>query len=162
VADRLATSSPESLFDPEIVEIANEADLFVVNLECCVSERGTRWPAPGKVFLFRAPASAAEALARLGVDCVCLANNHALDFGEEALPAAGHYFDRRSTDNRSVSSVPRPRMFVKNARQDGDVDGGVRGSGRSASWVPDGQTIGPRHHREPILEECGGDSSPPC
>jgi poly-gamma-glutamate synthesis protein (capsule biosynthesis protein) len=85
VADRLATSSPESLFAPELVEIANEADLFVLNLECCVSERGTRWPAPGKVFCFRAPASAAEALAHLGVDCVSLANNHALDFGEEAL-----------------------------------------------------------------------------
>ena len=85
VADRLATSSPESLFAPEIVEIANEADLFVLNLECCISERGTRWPAPGKAFFFRAPASAAEVLAHLGVDCVCLANNHALDFGEEAL-----------------------------------------------------------------------------
>jgi poly-gamma-glutamate capsule biosynthesis protein CapA/YwtB (metallophosphatase superfamily) len=85
VADRLATSSPESLFAPEIVEIANEADLFVMNLECCLSERGTRWPAPGKAFFFRAPPSAAEALALIGVDCVCLANNHALDFGEEAL-----------------------------------------------------------------------------
>jgi len=85
VADRLATSPPESLFAHEIVEIANEADLFVLNLECCVSERGTRWPAPGKAFFFRAPASAAEALALLGVDCVSLANNHALDFGEEAL-----------------------------------------------------------------------------
>jgi len=85
VADRLATSSPESLFAPEIVEIANEADLFILNLECCVSERGTRWSAPGKAFFFRAPASAAEALALLGVDCVSLANNHALDFGEEAL-----------------------------------------------------------------------------
>src|SRR5215218_2739768 len=85
VADRLARSSPESLFAPEIVEIANEADLFVMNLECCISERGTRWAAPGKAFFFRAPASAAEALAVLGVDCVSLANNHALDFGEEAL-----------------------------------------------------------------------------
>ena len=85
VAGRLATSSPESLFAPEIVEIANEADLFVLNLECCISERGTRWSAPGKAFFFRAPASAAEALAVLGVDCVSLANNHALDFGEEAL-----------------------------------------------------------------------------
>jgi Bacterial capsule synthesis protein PGA_cap len=85
VADRLATSSPESLFAPEIVEIANEADLFVLNLECCISERGTRWPAPGKAFFFRAPASAAEALAVIGVDCVSLANNHALDFGEVAL-----------------------------------------------------------------------------
>jgi hypothetical protein len=56
-----------------------------LNLECCVSERGTRWPAPGKAFFFRAPASAAEALALIGVDCVSLANNHALDFGEVAL-----------------------------------------------------------------------------
>jgi poly-gamma-glutamate capsule biosynthesis protein CapA/YwtB (metallophosphatase superfamily) len=85
VADRLATSSPESLFAPEIVEIADEADLFVLNLECCISERGTRWPAPGKAFFFRAPPSAAEALAVLGVDCISLGNNHALDFGEEAL-----------------------------------------------------------------------------
>jgi poly-gamma-glutamate capsule biosynthesis protein CapA/YwtB (metallophosphatase superfamily) len=85
VADRLAASPSESLFAPEIVEIADEADLFVVNLECCISERGTRWAAPGKAFFFRAPASAAEALAVLGVDCVSMANNHALDFGEEAL-----------------------------------------------------------------------------
>jgi poly-gamma-glutamate capsule biosynthesis protein CapA/YwtB (metallophosphatase superfamily) len=85
VADRLVTTSPELLFAPEIVEIANEADLFVLNLECCLSERGTRWSAPGKAFFFRAPAAAAEALAVLGVDCVSLANNHALDFGEEAL-----------------------------------------------------------------------------
>ena len=85
VAERLATSSPEALFAPEIVEIANEADLFVMNLECCISERGARWAAPEKAFFFRAPPSAAEALAVLGVDCVSLANNHALDFGEEAL-----------------------------------------------------------------------------
>jgi poly-gamma-glutamate synthesis protein (capsule biosynthesis protein) len=37
------------------------------------------------VFHFRAPPAAAEALAGLGVDCVTLANNHALDFGPEAL-----------------------------------------------------------------------------
>src|SRR4029453_5310211 len=85
VADRLATSPPESLFAPEIVEIANEADLFVVNLECCISERGTKWAAPGKAFFFRAPPSAADALAVLGVDCVSLGNNHALDFGEGRL-----------------------------------------------------------------------------
>jgi poly-gamma-glutamate capsule biosynthesis protein CapA/YwtB (metallophosphatase superfamily) len=55
----------------------------VLNLECCISERGA--PAPGKVFHFRAPAASAEALTRLGVDCVTLANNHALDFGPNAL-----------------------------------------------------------------------------
>jgi poly-gamma-glutamate capsule biosynthesis protein CapA/YwtB (metallophosphatase superfamily) len=85
VAQRLLTAGPESLFAPELVDIAHEADLFVLNLECCISERGEPWPAPGKPFFFRAPPAAAEALAILGVDCVSLANNHALDFGEEAL-----------------------------------------------------------------------------
>ncbi|MGH2683456.1 MAG: CapA family protein [Actinomycetota bacterium] len=85
VAERLGEVPPESLFAPEVVAIADEADLFVLNLECCISERGTPWAAPGKQFFFRAPPAAVEALRHLGVDCVTLANNHALDFGEEAL-----------------------------------------------------------------------------
>jgi poly-gamma-glutamate synthesis protein (capsule biosynthesis protein) len=58
---------------------------MVANLECCISDRGTPWPDPGKPFFFRAPPVAVEALSHVGVDCVTLANNHALDFGEEAL-----------------------------------------------------------------------------
>jgi poly-gamma-glutamate capsule biosynthesis protein CapA/YwtB (metallophosphatase superfamily) len=60
-------------------------DLCIVNLECCISTRGHRWPAPDKRFFFRAPPRAVELLAHLGVDCVTLANNHALDFGKDAL-----------------------------------------------------------------------------
>jgi poly-gamma-glutamate synthesis protein (capsule biosynthesis protein) len=56
-----------------------------VNLECCISERGEPWPAPGKPFFFQAPPRAADVLAAAGVDCVTLANNHALDFGPVAL-----------------------------------------------------------------------------
>jgi poly-gamma-glutamate synthesis protein (capsule biosynthesis protein) len=85
VARVLVTDASAELFAPEVVEAVREADLFVLNLECCISERGTRWPDPGKPFFFKAPPAAAEALARLGVDCVTLANNHALDFGSAAL-----------------------------------------------------------------------------
>jgi poly-gamma-glutamate capsule biosynthesis protein CapA/YwtB (metallophosphatase superfamily) len=85
VADALALSPSDSLFAPAVVEATRRADLFVLNLECCISGRGDPWPAPGKPFFFRAPPVAAEALAGLGVSCVTLANNHALDFGEEAL-----------------------------------------------------------------------------
>jgi poly-gamma-glutamate capsule biosynthesis protein CapA/YwtB (metallophosphatase superfamily) len=85
VAERLAAAPPSSLFAPEVVEAAHEADLFVLNLECCISDRGSPWPDPAKPFFFRAPPAAVEALALLGVDCVTLANNHALDFGAEAL-----------------------------------------------------------------------------
>src|SRR5919106_2982768 len=83
VAERLAEAPPQSLFAPELVEAVATADLCVVNPECCISERGE--PAPRRVFHFRAPPAAVEALAHLGVDCVTLANNHALDFGPEAL-----------------------------------------------------------------------------
>src|SRR5206468_9065995 len=40
---------------------------------------------PGKPFHFRAPPHATELLTHLGVRCVTLANNHALDYGVEAL-----------------------------------------------------------------------------
>jgi len=72
-----------SLFAPEVVEVLRDADLVLLNLECCISERGQ--PVPGRVFHFRAPPAAAEALAELGTSCVTLANNHALDYGHDAL-----------------------------------------------------------------------------
>ncbi len=83
VARRLETEPPESLFAAELVDVVHQADLCLLNLECCISARGE--PAPGKVFHFRAPPWATQALAHLGVDCVTLANNHALDFGQDAL-----------------------------------------------------------------------------
>ncbi|WP_149257214.1 CapA family protein [Actinomadura sp. K4S16] len=85
VAEEIAASGPHGLFSEGVREVFREADLALVNLECCVSDRGRRWDAPGKPFHFRAPPAAAEALADLGVDCVTLANNHALDYGPDAL-----------------------------------------------------------------------------
>jgi poly-gamma-glutamate capsule biosynthesis protein CapA/YwtB (metallophosphatase superfamily) len=85
VAERIAGEGPNGLVADEVVAIAHEADLFVLNLECCISERGTPWPDPRKPFFFRAPPAAVEVLHELGVDCVTLANNHALDFGAQAL-----------------------------------------------------------------------------
>jgi len=50
-----------------------------------MSDRGRPWGRPGKRFHFRAPPQVAAALAGLGIDCVTLANIHALDFGYTAL-----------------------------------------------------------------------------
>ena len=85
VAETIVRDGPESLFAEEVIALTQAADLFVLNLECCISERGTSWPDPRKPFFFRAPPAATEVLTRLGADCVTLANNHALDFGPEAL-----------------------------------------------------------------------------
>jgi poly-gamma-glutamate capsule biosynthesis protein CapA/YwtB (metallophosphatase superfamily) len=85
VARALATAPPEALVAPEVRAAIGQADLVVLNLECCISDRGRPWDAPGKPFFFRAPLRAVELLALLGTDCVTLANNHALDYGVEAL-----------------------------------------------------------------------------
>ena len=85
VAQVLMSQGPKKVFAEEVVAACSEADLTIVNLECCISTRGTPWPDPKKPFFFRAPPVATEVLNLLGVDCVSLANNHALDFGTDAL-----------------------------------------------------------------------------
>jgi poly-gamma-glutamate capsule biosynthesis protein CapA/YwtB (metallophosphatase superfamily) len=85
VARALAETPSEALVAPEVRAALAQADLVVLNLECCISERGRPWDAPGKPFFFRAPPRAVELLVLLGTDCVTLANNHALDYGFDAL-----------------------------------------------------------------------------
>ena len=70
---------------PKVRAALGESDLVVLNLECYISERGRPWDAPGKPFSFRAPPRAVELLVLLGAACVTLANNHALDYGVDAL-----------------------------------------------------------------------------
>lgn len=85
VGEAIKRRSPASIVSPDVVDVVHEGDLFLINLECCVSTRGERWPDPRKPFFFRAPPEAVEVLTILGVDCVTLANNHALDYGAVAL-----------------------------------------------------------------------------
>jgi poly-gamma-glutamate synthesis protein (capsule biosynthesis protein) len=63
VGQRLVGEPFEAVVAPEVRELTAGADLCLVNLECCVSDRGARWPAQGKRFFFRAAPRAAEALA---------------------------------------------------------------------------------------------------
>ena len=85
VGERLTRVAPTEIVDRAVVEVAREADVFLLNLECAISDRGERWPDPDKPFFFRAPPVAVEVLRHLGVDVVTLANNHALDYGPVAL-----------------------------------------------------------------------------
>jgi hypothetical protein len=55
----------------------------LVNLECVISDQGTEMA--GKPYCFRAPAQAASLLRSAGINAVGLANNHANDFGRDAL-----------------------------------------------------------------------------
>ncbi len=86
VGDTLREEPGAELWSEEVRSLCASLDLVICNLECCVSERGERTRRiPGKPFFFRAPPSAVAALRAIGVRAVSLANNHALDYGEEGL-----------------------------------------------------------------------------
>ncbi len=85
VAAAIESTGVEGLVAPEVTAITRAADLCLLNLECCISRRGAPWPDAAKAFFFRAPPEAVELLLLLGVDCVTLGNNHALDYGRDAL-----------------------------------------------------------------------------
>jgi poly-gamma-glutamate capsule biosynthesis protein CapA/YwtB (metallophosphatase superfamily) len=86
VAERLSETDPAEVWSAEVRELASRCDLLICNLECCVSERGRPTSlVAGKPFFFRGPLAAVESLKAVGTSAVGLANNHALDFGPEAL-----------------------------------------------------------------------------
>ena len=70
-------------FSNDLLEIMEEADIFLVNNEFPYSDRGV--PQEGKAFTFRAKPEYVEQLKEMHVDMVSLANNHAFDYGEDAF-----------------------------------------------------------------------------
>jgi poly-gamma-glutamate capsule biosynthesis protein CapA/YwtB (metallophosphatase superfamily) len=68
----------------DVVPELSAPDLSVVNLESTVAEASVGSPIQ-KRFLFKSPPKTAAILADAGVDVAALANNHALDYGPEAV-----------------------------------------------------------------------------
>jgi poly-gamma-glutamate synthesis protein (capsule biosynthesis protein) len=69
----------------DVLPVLQAADLRIVNLECVIASSGRPWARWHKAFHFRADPIAIQTLKLAAVDCVSLANNHVLDYGEEAL-----------------------------------------------------------------------------
>lgn len=61
----------------------SRGDIFMVNQEFPFSSRGSA--APDKEYTFRVPPEKVSILGEMGIDIVTLANNHALDYGTDAL-----------------------------------------------------------------------------
>ena len=69
----------------DTLPVFQHADWRICNLECVLSDRGKPWAAYEKAFHFRSAARNLAALTAASVNAVSLANNHVLDYGEEAL-----------------------------------------------------------------------------
>lgn len=84
VDETIATRGISHPLDP-LVDRTRAADLVFVNLECAITPHDTRYAGPKKAFYFCAAPHAVDVLQHAGVDLVSLANNHALDAGEQGL-----------------------------------------------------------------------------
>jgi poly-gamma-glutamate synthesis protein (capsule biosynthesis protein) len=161
VGQRLRDDPRAPLIAPEVAEAAASADLFVLNLECCISARGERFADPRKPFFFRAPPIAAERLAELGVDAVTLANNHALDYGPIALLDTLAHLDTVGIAHvgagpdeaaarsplvlrglRIVAATDHPAAYAAGPDQAGVAFADLRGGG-VPGWLRDAARAGP-------------------
>ena len=84
VNEVLETAPPEYPWGNTLT-VLKGADWRMCNLECVTSDRGVPWSGYKKAFHFRSAAKNAAVLHAAQVNAVSLANNHALDYGYEAM-----------------------------------------------------------------------------
>ena len=75
--------SVRGVFGKKLLSEMRNVDLMLVNNEFPYSSGGE--PLQGKTYTFRARPETTKVLNEMGVDMVSLANNHAYDYGEQAL-----------------------------------------------------------------------------
>ena len=92
------------------------ADWRACNLECVISDRGRPWSRTPKEFHFRSDAKNVAVLRAAGIDAVSLANNHALDFGYDAMLDMLKLLDRAGIQHAGAGTNPaeavRPGVSV--------------------------------------------------
>lgn len=69
----------------DTLSILHGADLRICNLECVLSDVGQPWSATPKIFHFRSDEKNVHTLQVAEINVVSLANNHVLDYDEQAL-----------------------------------------------------------------------------
>lgn len=97
----------------DVLPVLQTADGVVCNLECVLSDHGAPWP--GKLFTFRSDTRNVRVLQAAGVKAVSLANNHVLDFGDQALVECLEVLDQagiaRAGAGRDAQEAQRPAVW---------------------------------------------------
>lgn len=84
VSDGLKRHEPE-WFWGDVLPVLRQSAGVLANLEAPITSSTERWRRSWKMFHFRADPIAIEVLRCANIRFVCLANNHAMDFGERGL-----------------------------------------------------------------------------
>ncbi len=113
----------EQCISPEILEITNDSDIFYVNHEYCISDRGAALE--GIYYTFRAKPERMELLKQMGTDIVSLANNHVFDYGKDALLDTTDLLEQAGIPyvggGRNIEEAKEPIYFIVNGMKIGFV-----------------------------------------
>lgn len=113
LVNRALTRVPPEHVWGETLPVLRGADAVVCNLECVIADGGR--PQPGKTFTFRSNAAHAAILSAGNVAAVSLANNHALDYGTDAMLECLALLDARGIAHAgagpTLDAAQRPAVF---------------------------------------------------
>ena len=105
VQGQLLLGDPRYPFFTHVEPWFRAADVRFVNLESPLADRGRETCSPHHKMVFVGPPSGADVLARLGVDVVSTANNHAWDYGQSALVETLAHLDRAGIAHAGTGST---------------------------------------------------------
>lgn len=113
----------DKCISPEILDVTNGADVFFLNHEYAISDRGE--PLAGKYYTFRADPERMDLLKQMGTDLVSLANNHVYDYGAEAMLDTADLLVEADIQymggGRNIDEAKRPVFFDVNGIKVGFV-----------------------------------------
>lgn len=107
----------------KILDQTNAADLFFLNHEYCISDRGT--PLEDKYYVFRAKPERMTLLEQMGTDIVSLANNHVYDYGADAMNDTIDLLDKAKIAHvgggKNLDEAKQPTYYIINGIKIGFV-----------------------------------------
>ncbi len=115
VNDALQAQPPEYPWG-DTLPIFQAADARIINLECALADGGEPWALTPKVFHFRSDAKNIAVLRAADINMVSLANNHALDYGYDALDETLRILDTagvaRAGAGHDLTAARRPAILT--------------------------------------------------
>lgn len=107
------------------LSIIQNTDLRICNLECVISDKGNPWSMTPKMFHFRTDEKNIQTLKRAEIDMVSIANNHVLDYEDEALCRMIETLDKHSILHAGAginhAQASKPIVCSKNGQKIGMI-----------------------------------------